>query len=108
VVPAWSVALAFAAGLALGAVACRIVMGRGRPAEPAGAEAVTRPVPTAPEPAPEAAVAAVAEPEAQPAVAVSAPGPTADQTAESDDPAAAVDDVVAELERRVKGRRTEG
>jgi outer membrane biosynthesis protein TonB len=118
VVPAWSVALAFVAGLAVGVVACRLVMGRGRPEAPA---ALTAPEPVA-EAAAEADAPAAAEAEAvapepvsEPAAEEPAaqaepaePAASADQPGESEDPAAAVDDVVAELERRVKGRRTEG
>lgn len=121
-VPAWSVALAFVAGLAVGVVACRLVMGRARPEAPV---ALTAPEPVA-EAAAEADAPAVAEAEAvapepvsepvsEPAAEEPAaqaepaePAASADQPGESEDPAAAVDDVVAELERRVKGRRTEG
>jgi hypothetical protein len=87
VVPAWSLVLAFVAGLAVGVVGCRLVMGRGRSTETTLAVAA----PTDPEPA--------AEPTPQ-------ESPTEEEP--SEDPASAVDDVVAELERRVKGRRTEG
>jgi hypothetical protein len=96
VVPAWSLVLAFVAGLAVGVVACRLVMGRGRSAERAAPAAVTEvePEAAAPERVPEAAEPVAVEPE-----------PTPER---EEDPAAAVDDVVAELERRVKGRRTDG
>ena len=120
-VPAWSVALAFVAGLVIGVVACRLVMGRGRSVEPAAlpvpeaaaavepvaaAEAAAEPVAAEPAAVVEAEPAAEAEP-----VAEAEPEPAAEavvEPGESEDPAAAVDDVVAELERRVKGRRTEG
>ena len=109
--------MAFAAGLAAGVVASRLLMGRARAVEPVAPVAVTEPEPAAPEPVPEAAApaavepepepAAVAEPEPEPA-AVAEPEPEPEPVAASEDPAAAVDDVVAELERRVKGRRTDG
>ena len=92
VVPAWSLALAFVAGLAVGVVGCRLLMGRGRTTE-VGALAA----PTASEPAPP-----VTSPEE------AAPAAEAAADASAEDPASAVDDVVAELERRVKGRRSEG
>jgi hypothetical protein len=157
VVPAWSLALAFAAGLAIGVLACRIVIGRGRAAEPvapvvapthseaAGAAAIGEvadvpavvAVPEADAPpaaeveplaaelkadaeappvegrAEAEAEAVPAEAEQQPAHATAEPSPaTAEAAAEAPKPAepdaaAAVDDVVAELERRVKGRRTD-
>jgi hypothetical protein len=156
VVPAWTLALAFAAGLAIGVLACRIVMGRGRAAEPVApvvaathSEAADAAVigevadvpaivavpeaeapPAAEAEAPPAEVRAVAdappaeaeaipaeavpaEAEQQPAHATAEPSPaTAEAEAEAAKPAepdaaAAVDDVVAELERRVKGRRTD-
>ncbi len=93
-VPAWTLVLAFVVGLVVGVVGSRLAMGRAQPAQPAAPAARTEPELAAPEPAPDPAPeAADAEPE---------------QGAEHEDPAAAVDDVVAELERRVKGRRTEG
>jgi hypothetical protein len=119
VVPAWSLALVFVAGLAAGVVACRLVMGRARPEAPAAlsapepepaavavaeADADGAAVAVAPEPAAEAAAPAAEEPE--PAGAAASAGAAAGESEE--DPAAAVDDVVAELERRVKGRRTDG
>jgi hypothetical protein len=108
VVPAWTLALAFVAGLAVGAVACRLVMGRARSDAPATS--------TAPEPAAEVAASSDAAADAGVAVApepVPETTPAAEASAEeegesSEDPAAAVDDVVAELERRVKGRRSDG
>jgi hypothetical protein len=105
VVPAWTLALAFVAGLAVGVVGCRLAMGRGRttaalpPAESTEPEPVappaesTEPEPTAPSTPPEPVAEAAAEAPAE---------------APAEDRAAAVDDVVAELERRVKGRRTDG
>jgi hypothetical protein len=115
VVPAWSVALAFVAGLVIGVVACRLVMGRGRSVEPAAlpvpeAAAAVEPVAAA-EAAAEPAAAVEAEPAAEAEPVAVEPEPAAEaegEPGESEDPAAAVDDVVAELERRVKGRRTEG
>ena len=92
-VPAWTLVLAFVAGLVVGMVGSRLAMGRAQPAQPAAPAARTEPELAAPEPAPDPVPQAAAEP---------------DQGAEHEDPAAAVDDVVAELERRVKGRRTEG
>ena len=89
-VPAWSLALAFVAGLAVGFLVCRIVMGRSRSAERLAIAAPTEPEPVAP------------------ATPVEAPPDTVSEEQPSEDPASAVDDVVAELERRVKGRRTEG
>jgi hypothetical protein len=115
VVPAWSLALAFVAGLVIGVVACRLVMGRGRTTEVPALAAPTEPEPTAPSTSPEEAVPASAP--ASAAVEAPAAGPggasdgaTAEASAEAsvEDPASAVDDVVAELERRVKGRRSEG
>ena len=85
--------MAFVAGLAVGVLVCRLTMGRARPAEPLVPAAVTEPEPAAPKAAAEPAAAEVAEAE----VAAAKP----------DDRAAAVDDVVAELERRVRGRRTD-
>ncbi len=79
-VQAWTLVLAFAAGLVVGVVASRLVTGRGRSTAPVVPVSAAEPVATAPEPIPE--------------------------TAATGDPAA-VDNVVAELERRVKGRRTE-
>jgi hypothetical protein len=100
VVPAWSLALAFVVGLVVGAAGSRLVMGRGRSVETPALAAPTEPEPAtaaaAPEPEPEEA-AAPAEGPAE----VSAEAP-------AEIPASAVDNVVAELERRVKGRRTEG
>ena len=96
-VPTWSLALAFAAGLAVGVVACRLVLGRARPAEPVAPAAVTGPEPV--EPVAAGPVASDPEPE---------PEPEPEPVPGAEDPAAAVDDVVAELERRVKGRRTDG
>jgi len=104
VVPAWTLVLAFVAGLVVGVVGCRLVMGRGRSTEPVTPAAPTEPEPAAPEPvAPEPAVPAPA-----PAAEAAEARPAAEAAAEAEDPAAAVDDVVAELERRVKGRRTDG
>jgi hypothetical protein len=105
VVPAWTLALAFVAGLAVGVVGCRLAMGRGRttaalpPAESTEPEPVapsaesTEPEPTGPQTPPEPVAEAAAEAPAE---------------VPAEDRAAAVDDVVAELERRVKGRRTDG
>ena len=89
VVPEWSLALAFVAGLAVGVVGCRLVVGRGRTTQAVASAAPTEPEPAAPATPSDASAEAAAEPSAE-------------------DPAAAVDDVVAELERRVKGRRTDG
>ncbi|HYW24010.1 MAG TPA: hypothetical protein VE953_07580 [Terriglobales bacterium] len=90
VVPAWSLALAFVAGLAVGFVVCRLAMGRGRSNERLSIAAPTEPEPVAP------------------ATTVEASSDAPSEEQPSEDPASAVDDVVAELERRVKGRRTEG
>jgi hypothetical protein len=101
VVPAWSLGLAFVVGLVVGVVGCRLVMGRGRSTETATAAAPTEPEPAAPS-TPPAPPEPVPEPE-EAAAPVEAP---AEVSAEV--PASAVDDVVAELERRVKGRRPDG
>jgi outer membrane receptor protein involved in Fe transport len=90
--------VAFLAGLGVGVLGCRLAMGRSRMTEALPPPALTAPEPTAAsapqEPAPEAVAEAATE------------APAAEALAE--DPASAVDDVVAELERRVKGRRTDG
>jgi hypothetical protein len=111
VVPAWSLALAFVAGLVIGVVGCRLVMGRGRTTEVPALAAPTEPEPTAPSTSPEEAVPASAPASAAVEAPAAGPGEASDgATAEAsaEDPASAVDDVVAELERRVKGRRSEG
>ncbi|HXM54312.1 MAG TPA: hypothetical protein VOB72_02910 [Candidatus Dormibacteraeota bacterium] len=101
-VPAWSLALAFVVGLAAGAVVCRLVMGGARSA----GDAPALPEPAA-SPAPEPSAAPEPEPVAEAeGAAVAVAGE--EKEGESEDPAAAVDDVVAELERRVKGRRADG
>jgi hypothetical protein len=97
VVPEWSLAVAFVAGLAVGVVGCRLVMGRGRSTEKPALAAPTEPEPAALSTPVEAPVETPAEEAGQEPVQEPA-----------EDPASAVDDVVAELERRVKGRRTEG
>jgi hypothetical protein len=101
VVPAWTLALAFVAGLAVGVVGCRLAMGRGRTTAALPPAASTEPEPVAPptpsEPVSEASAEAPAE------AAAEAPAEAA-----AEDRASAVDDVVAELERRVKGRRNDG
>ena len=100
--------MAFLAGLGVGVLGCRLVMGRSRMTEALPPSAPTAPEPTAAsgprEPAPEAVAEAATEVPA--AEAPGAEAPAAEARAE--DPASAVDDVVAELERRVKGRRTDG
>jgi outer membrane biosynthesis protein TonB len=117
VVPAWTLALAFVAGLAVGVVGCRLAMGRGRTTAALPPAESTEPEPVAPpaastEPEPVAPPAASTEPE--PTAPPTPPEPVAEAATEApaeapaEDRAAAVDDVVAELERRVKGRRTDG
>jgi len=105
--------VAFLAGLGVGVLGCRLAMGRSRMTEALPPPALTAPEPTAPsapqEPAPEAVAEAATEVPAAEAAGAKASGaeaPAAEAPAE--DPASAVDDVVAELERRVKGRRTDG
>jgi outer membrane biosynthesis protein TonB len=124
VVPAWSLALAFVAGLVVGAVGCLLIMGRGRSAEipalaaPTGPEpaaaSATPGSPTLPEPEPKEEAA---EEQAEAPAEEQAKEPAEEQVEEpaevsaeapAEIPASAVDNVVAELERRVKGRRTEG
>jgi len=81
------------AGLAVGVVGCRLAMGRGRSTETVASAAPSEPEPAAPTtPPPTPPEAPSEEPSEEP----------------TGDPASAVDDVVAELERRVKGRRTDG
>ena len=93
--------MAFVVGLAAGVVGCRLVLGRGRSTEKLALAAPTEPEPAALPTSVEAPVKASAEEPAEAPVEASAEEP-------ADDPASAVDDVVAELERRVKGRRSEG
>jgi len=92
------------AGLVVGAAGWRLVMGRGRSTKTEGPA-----VPTEPEPAAASAPPVSSEPEAEEAAEAQAEAP-AEVSAEApaEVPASAVDDVVAELERRVKGRRTDG
>lgn len=90
VVPAWSLLLVFLAGLAAGAGACWVVLRRrdsAVPEEPSPSKPVEarQPAPE-PEPAPVAA-----EPSAQ----------------DIESLGAGVDDLVAELERRYRGRKAE-
>jgi hypothetical protein len=82
VVPAWSLVLTFVAGLVVGVVIGLLVR---------------RPVPAAPAAEP---AAAVAEPESEPE-----PVPEPVPAAKLD---SGVKDVVAELERRYKGRKADG
>jgi hypothetical protein len=100
--------VAFVAGLAVGVVVSRLTTGRTTSAEPVMPAAVIEPEPAAPaEPA-----AAAAEPaeKAEPAAEETEPEEAEPEVpvAEPENRAAAVDDVVAELERRVRGRRTDG
>jgi hypothetical protein len=112
VVPAWSLVLAFVVGLAAGYVGCRLTMSRGRStAEALPPAAPTEPEPPAPSPPPEPV--AEAPPEEEPATEAPAEVPAggpAEAPAEvaAEIPASAVDNVVADLERRVKGRQGEG
>ena len=105
--------MAFLAGLGVGVLGCRLVMGRSRMTEASPPPAPTVPEPTAAsaprEPAPEAVAEAATEVPAAEAPGAEAPAAEAPAAeAQAEDPASAVDDVVAELERRVKGRRTDG
>ena len=108
VVPAWSLALAFVAGLVLGAAGWRLIMGRGRSTETPALAAPIEPEQAAASAPPGSPTPPESEPKEK-VVEVQAEAP-AEVTAEApaEIPASAVDSVVAELERRVKGRRTEG
>lgn len=102
------------AGLAIGALATRLVTGRRPSVEQAPPAIVEVPAPAAQEPA-AAEAAPVTEP-AQPAEPEAAPEPepraeepatAGDKPAEDSESLGAGVDVVAELERRYKGRRAE-
>ena len=122
VVPAWSLVLAFVAGLAIGYVGCRLTMSRGSsthealppaaPTEPSPPAPVAPPEPVQEEPAPEEAPVAEAsapeEPAEAPAEAPAEEPAEAPAEVAAEIPASAVDNVVAELERRVKGRQGDG
>ena len=100
--------MAFLAGLGVGVVGCRLAMGRSRMTETLPPPALGAPEPTASSAPQEPASEAVAE-AATEAPAAEVPGAVAPAAeAPAEDPASAVDDVVSELERRVKGRRTDG
>jgi hypothetical protein len=123
VVPAWSLVLAFVAGLAVGYVVCRLTMSRASsttealppatPTEPSPPPPAAPPEPVQEEPTPEAAPVAEAPAPEEPAPEEPAEAP-AEEPAEApaevaaEIPASAVDNVVAELERRVKGRQGDG
>jgi hypothetical protein len=85
VIPAWTLSLAFVAGLLVGAGVCLLVRRPAPTPQLADAPAEPAPAPTPSEPAP--------EPEPEPAAASSL--------------ATGVDDVVSELERRYKGRKVD-
>lgn len=89
--------MSFVLGVAVGAVISRLVMGA---RAPVAAVAVSPPE-AAPAPEPEPPSAPETAAEATPAEAASAEPTPDSQVAEK------VDDVVAELERRVRGRRTD-